>query len=269
MDGLDQPEALAISPDGRDVYVASKADDAVVQIRRDTVTGALTPGMRADDNDAPDGPDTCVLLDERDGRHAGRRRAVRTGQASTRSATTTTRSSPSSATPRAARSRQRRASTTTTPARGPDICGASTYTVSSAENPVVSPDGNSVYLVAFLLGDQAVTRFDRSPSGALTPAGCITNTSNGDPACTQTIASFVAVQGLAIAPDGTALYAAAAGNDAVSTLRRGPSGSIAPAGCVQDASASTTCTRKFNGLDLVRDVAISPDGARRLRDGRR
>ena len=59
-DGLNAAHDAAVSPDGRDVYVASQVDDAVVHLRRDPTDGSLTPVGCIDDNDAPDGPDTCA-----------------------------------------------------------------------------------------------------------------------------------------------------------------------------------------------------------------
>ncbi len=40
--GLDAATGVAVSPDGKSVYVASQADDAIVRFDRDTTTGALT-----------------------------------------------------------------------------------------------------------------------------------------------------------------------------------------------------------------------------------
>ena len=144
---------------------------------------------------------------------------------------------------------------------GPDTCGSSTDAVNDARSPVVSPDGRSVYLTATALGDQAVTRFDRAANGVLTPAGCISNASNGEPLCAQTVPAplFQAVQGLAVSPDGDALYAVAAGPRAIVSLRRSPDGTIVPAGCVQNVGG-TSCSHTFDGLDIVRNVAVSPDG---------
>ena len=39
---LDDPLGVAVSPDGKSVYVASSASDAVVRLNRNTTTGAIT-----------------------------------------------------------------------------------------------------------------------------------------------------------------------------------------------------------------------------------
>jgi fibronectin-binding autotransporter adhesin len=57
-DGLDGASSVAVSADGRSVYVASDPDDAIVRFRRNRTTGALKPGGCVDDNDT--GPDTCA-----------------------------------------------------------------------------------------------------------------------------------------------------------------------------------------------------------------
>ena len=41
--GLGSADSVAVSPDGRSVYVASYGDDAIVRFDRNTTTGALTP----------------------------------------------------------------------------------------------------------------------------------------------------------------------------------------------------------------------------------
>ncbi len=226
--GMDQPDSLAISPDGADVYVATKADDAVVQIRRDTTTGLLTIANCVDDNDAPDGPDTCASTTDgmdntQDVAVSPDGKNVYTVSRDDDAIVTFNRSLTSGALSGPTCIDDNDAG------EGADTCPVSTDTVNEPENPVVSPDGRSVYLVAFALGDQAVTRFDRNSAGVLTPAGCVTNTTNGEPACAQTSSKFTGIQGLGISPDGTALYAAAAGPNAVVSLRRSPDGAIGPA----------------------------------------
>jgi fibronectin-binding autotransporter adhesin len=58
VNGLNGPSSVAVSADGRSVYVASDPDDAIVRFRRNRTTGALTPAGCVDDNDT--GADTCA-----------------------------------------------------------------------------------------------------------------------------------------------------------------------------------------------------------------
>lgn len=258
--GLDNPMALAISPDGDDIYVATTVDDAVVQIRRDSVTGVLSGPVCIDDNDT--GLDVCAgTTNGLDGA-----RGVTVSPDGTSVYVTSALDDAIVTFPRNTASGALNAAGATCiddndVGEGPDACGSSTDAVNDARSPVVSPDGRSVYLAASGLGDQAVTRFDRAADGVLTPAGCIANASNGEPLCAQTVPApvFQAVQGLAVSPDGDALYAVAAGPRAIVSLRRSPDGAIVPAGCVQGVGG-TSCSHTFDGLDIVRNVAVSPDG---------
>ena len=59
-DGLAGVSSIAMSPDASSVYIASQVDDAVVHLQRDQQSGELTPVGCVDDNDPPDGPDTCA-----------------------------------------------------------------------------------------------------------------------------------------------------------------------------------------------------------------
>ena len=57
-DGLDGAASVAVSPDGKSLYVASFDDDAIVRFDRNITTGALTPAGCIQDNDS--GADTCA-----------------------------------------------------------------------------------------------------------------------------------------------------------------------------------------------------------------
>ena len=59
IDGLDDPFSIAVSRDGRSVYVASLADDALTLFSRNTKTGRLTAKGCIDDNDT--GDDGCAV----------------------------------------------------------------------------------------------------------------------------------------------------------------------------------------------------------------
>jgi len=56
---LDAPEGLAVSPDGRNVYVATLADPLAV-LQRDPLTGALTQRPGSDGCVAPGGAGGCA-----------------------------------------------------------------------------------------------------------------------------------------------------------------------------------------------------------------
>ena len=196
--GLDQPNSVAVSADGKNVYATSLGTDSVEIFSRDASTGALTQ--------ASDGSG-CIANAATTGCTAGR-------------------------------------------------------ALDGADIVAVSPDGENVYVGAFF--GNAVAVFDRDPStGALTQpsdsTGCIVNSATAG--CTTGLA-LGSPEGLAVSRDGNNVYAAAAASNAVATLTRDPStGALSQAsdgtGCITDAT-TTGCTTgvELRGADAV---AVSPD----------
>jgi DNA-binding beta-propeller fold protein YncE len=195
--GLNGPNSVAVSPNGRNVYVTSRGSNAVAVFQRNRSTGTLRqlPGAAGCISGVPlPGCATGAAL------------------------------------------------------LGPDVV-------------VVSPDGKNVYVGSFF--GNAVAVFDRDPaSGALTQptgaAGCIAVATSG---CATGLA-LGATEGMAISGDGKSVYVAAALSSAVVALVRDPStGALAQAGdgsgCIVDV-ALTGCTegRELNGANAV---AIGPD----------
>lgn len=197
--GLDEPNSVAISPNGRNLYATSRLGNSVTSFVRNPKTGALRqlpPPLAGCISGAP--LPGCVV-----------------GLALV----------------------------------APDVV-------------VVSPDGNNVYVGSFF--GNAVAAFSRNPAtGALTQlagtAACIAEETAG---CTPGIA-LKAVEGLAISGDGSSVYAATALSNAVVTLARNPTtGALAQAsdglGCiVESALAGCTLGRELGGANAV---AVSPNG---------
>jgi len=195
--GLNGPNSVAVSPDGRNVYATSRGSNAIGIFRRDRSTGALSqlPASAGCISGLP--VPVC----------AGGRALV-----------------------------------------APDVV-------------VVSPDGKNVYVGSFF--GNAVAVFDRDPkTGALTQptdtTGCIAEATSG---CALGLA-LEAPEGMAISGDGESVYVATALSNAVVVLSRDPStGALAQptggGGCIVD-SALTGCT---TGVELAgaNAVAISPD----------
>jgi DNA-binding beta-propeller fold protein YncE len=195
--GLNGPNSVAISPNGRNVYVTSRGSNAVTAFQRNRSTGALRqlPGAAG-----------CVSGVPLPGCATG------------------------------------------TALLGPDVV-------------VVSPDGKNVYVGSFF--GNAVVAFARDPAtGAIAQlsgsAGCIAVATSG---CAVGLA-LGAPEGMAISADGKSVYAATALSNAVAVLSRDPStGALTQAtggsGCIVNA-ALTGCT-EGRGLDGANAVAISPD----------
>ena len=195
---------VAVSPDGRSVYVASTSSVAIFD--RDTTTGALAQKA---------GLAGCVSDD-------GSRGACQDG----------------------------------TSLEGP-------------RDVAVSPDGKSLYVASRALAGgcsscDSVAIFDRdTTTGALAQkpgtAGCVSQGGSGG-AC-QDGRALADADGLAVSPDGTSVYVA--GDSSLAILDRDTSGALAQksgtAGCVSETGSSGACQ---NGrvLGFGGAVAVSPDG---------
>ena len=198
--GLLHPNSLTVSADGKNVYATALTSDAVITLRRNRSTGALTQ---------LGGPAGCTVNAARYG--------CTTGHA----------------------------------LDGPDVVA-------------VSPDGENVYVGSF--AGSALVVFSRNTStGALTQlgatAGCLVNTPVSG--CTTAI-GLANPEGLAVSSDGANVYVAAPGSGAVDTFTRAdPGGSLSQAtdgtGCISD-TALTGCTLGLQ-LDGADAVAVSPNDA--------
>ncbi|HKT83108.1 MAG TPA: beta-propeller fold lactonase family protein [Solirubrobacterales bacterium] len=252
--------AIAVSPDGGNVYVASSKSDAIAIFARDRKTGALTQAGKNAGCVAAKGAAGCAAaigLDEPnsvaispDGRNV---------YATSRAGNSIT---------AFVRNRKTGALRQLPPPLAGCISGlpipgcAAGLALVAPDVVVISPDGNNVYVGSFF--GNSVAAFSRNPTtGALTQlagsAACIAEETAG---CTKGIA-LKSVEGLAISPNGANIYAAAALSNAVVTLSRDPStGALAQAsdgsGCIVE-SALTGCTlgRQLGGANAV---AVSPDG---------
>ncbi len=200
--GLEGPNSVTVSPDGRNVYATSLGSDAIDVFARNPATGALTQGA---------GGAGCI----------------------TNVATT--------------------GCTTGRALYGPDVV-------------VASPDGRNVYVGAFKGSSLAVFARDPATGALAQPAGasgCVADTSYPIAGCAPGVA-LASPEGLAISPDGDNVYAAAALSNALDVFSRNPStGALTQAGggagCIVQAPL-TGCTtgRQLGGADAV---AVSPDGS--------
>ncbi len=250
-------EAIAVSPDGRNVYVASSKSDAIAIFARNAKSGALTQ---------PSGKGGCVAAKGKGG-----------------CAKTVAIDSPNSVAVspdgRNVYATARNSSTLLSfhrnlktgalrPIPGaaciagiqlPDFCAIANGLI-GPDVVAVSPDGRNVYVGAFF--GSAVVVFARDAgSGALTQlagtAGCIAEATAG---CATGIA-LSSIEGLAVSGDGANVYVAAAASNALTELARDPStGALtqlaAPNSCISNAPL-TGCTlgRELGGPNAV---AVAP-----------
>jgi DNA-binding beta-propeller fold protein YncE len=253
--------ALAISPDGRYVYVASSRSHAIAILARTVRSGALTQRAGAAGCIARGGADGCAravglavpnsVTVSPDGRNVyatsvgsnavvSFRRNRRTGaltQLAHRAGCIANATTPGCVTGRAL--------------GGPDAIA-------------ISPNGKSVYVAAFT--GSAIAVFSRKPStGALSQpsdttgciveapiAGCTTGLALGNP------------EGVVVSPDGSDVYVAAPGSNAVDAFTRNVS-----TGALTQATDGSGCTVEIplggctTGVQLAGAdaLAVSPDGA--------
>jgi DNA-binding beta-propeller fold protein YncE len=253
------PISIAVSPDGRNVYVASAASDAVSAFSRNRRTGALQQlsGTRGCISHRPG--DDCLVgraLNEPtsiavspDGQRvyvAGRR--FPSGVA------ILTRASDGSLTQAAgpAGCVTHRGGFDCTPARG----------ISAPEEVAVTPDSRHV-LVAGMTSN-AVAVLNSGPTGLSQSegtAGCIARL--GAEGCAPGRA-LVGPVDLAITADGRSVYVAASITDGIAVLQRDRTSGVLSqasgrAACISQDGGGGRC-RRGRGLDEVWGVAVSPDG---------
>lgn len=220
------PDGLALSPDGRELYVGNSGDDDLY-----LYTVAAGGELAADSTaTVPAGDDPAAPL-------------VHALPAPT----------PTPPTPIGG---------ALTPLAAPNDCitsnvfGCSTLIapnlLSANYQVVVSPDGLNAYSAAYL---GQVVEFDRNPTtGALTETGCL---SDGGSACAiNDAAESNNPKAIAISPDGKNVYAATF-NNALVTFNRAADGTLTFAGCLQTGDSRCTAV---NGIDDPYGVTVSPDG---------
>jgi DNA-binding beta-propeller fold protein YncE len=213
---LGAPEGMAISGDGKSVYVATALSSAVVVLARDPSTGALTQanGSGCIVNVALAGCTTGLELNGAN--------AVAVSPGDDDAYVTSLFSNSVTAFTRAA------SSGGLTQKEGTSAClvwlravGCSFgRALSSPEGLALSPDGANVYTAAFATG--AIDVLDRSAeSGAVAQkpglAGCVATRSV--PGCTHGRA-LRGVSSIALSPNGRYLYSTSFGSNAVDIFRR-------------------------------------------------
>jgi sugar lactone lactonase YvrE len=255
-DGLNGARAVAMSPDGKSVYVVSTAAGAIVRFDRDPATGALTPKGCIQANDT--GTDSCA--EGTDGLQLPFSVAVSPDGTSVYVA----------ARGDSAITRFKRNTTSgaLTPKgciddtdSGTDACADSTDGLGGANGVAVSPDGESVYAVS--ITDSAIVRFDRNAnSGALRPRDCIEDNDTGTGDCADNTDGLGGAFSVAVSPDGSSVYTTALDDSAVVRFERDPAnGKITAKDCVDDiATGPDSCQDEVDDLGGAFGVAVSPDG---------
>jgi DNA-binding beta-propeller fold protein YncE len=264
--GLEYVTGVAVSPDGKSVYVASGYWQAVSRLTRNTTTGALsqpagTAGCISDtgfggcaDGHALWEPVSVAVSPDGKSVYAG----VSNSEVSTSYGAVV-------------RLNRNTATGAISQPAGTAGCisdaGAGSCAVGHAllwpHYLAVSPDNKSVYVGA--RASNAVARLNRNPTtGAISQpagtAGCISETGAGPCANGH---GLKGPWGVAISPDGKSVYAASANSHAVARLTRNlASGAISqPAGapgCISETGAGPCANG--HGMFEPFGVVVSPNG---------
>ena len=251
--------AIALSPDGKNAYVASSRSDAIAIFRRDAHTGTLTQPPGTAGCVAVKGAGGCATAVGLDGPNSV---AV---SSDGRNVYATSRASNTVSVFRRNRST---GALSQLPAGAGCISGlpvpncANGRALVGPDVVVVSPDGENVYVGSFFGNAVAIFNRDRV-SGALTQpggsGGCVAEATSG---CAPGLA-LAAPEGMAISGDGASVYVATALSNAVVVLARDPStGALAQAtdgsGCVAGSPLAGCAT----GVQLsgANAVAVSRGG---------
>jgi DNA-binding beta-propeller fold protein YncE len=227
---------VAVSPDGKHVYVAAADDDTVVTFSRNASTGALT---RVEQDQDPSSGGTAEGLDgaefvavSPDGKH------VYVAGSDDSAVVTFTRNSGSGALARVEEDRDPSA-------------GGTAEGLAGVGGVVVAPGGKHVYATAG--GDAAVVTFSRSSSsGALTRVE-----EDQDPSSGGSAEGLAGTRDIAASPDGKHVYVVGDVDDAVVTFsRNAASGALTRVEEDQDPSSGGSA----EGLDTALRAAASADG---------
>jgi DNA-binding beta-propeller fold protein YncE len=253
--------ALAISPDGRNVYVASSRSHAIAIFARDARTGELRQRSGAAGCIARTGAGGCAravgLLVPNSVAVSPDGRNVYATSVGTNAVVSFRRNRKTGALTQL----RHEAGCIADAAKAGCAAGRA---LAGPDGITISPNGKSVYVAAFTGSAVAVFSRNRSTGALVQPSdatGCITEVPTSG--CTSGLA-VGNPEGVAISPDGTNVYVAAPGSNAVDTFARDPStGALTQAtdgtGCVVGtALAGCTTGTQLIGPDAL---AVSPNGA--------
>jgi DNA-binding beta-propeller fold protein YncE len=222
---LNYPYGVAVSPDGRSIYVASYKSDAVARLNRNPLTGAISQPSGKAGCISQTGAGPCAnghalsppsgLAVSRNGKSIYVTSYYRTGSSYTGAVARLDRN------PATGAISQPSGKAGCVSDKGAGNC-ARGHALRIPQGVVVSPDGKSLYVASYK--SDAVARLNRNPlTGAISQptgkAGCVSQTGAGP--CAQGHALHGPAW-VAISADGKSIYATSRNDDAVDRFIRAP-----------------------------------------------
>jgi DNA-binding beta-propeller fold protein YncE len=236
---------IAVSPDGKSVYVSSLVDEAVTRFKRGPNGAIIYAGCVADGglrgckrarHDSLEGSASLAVAPDGSAVYAGSEDSI----------TSFKRGPNGGLTYRECIADERIAGCKLAPHES----------VHYAYGIAVSPGGESIYLSSYRA--DSITRFTRRANGALRYSGCIAD--QGAEGCKKAPhRSLNGVVGIGVSGDGTSLYAVGYTANSITRFRRGPGGALSYRGCIANHGARGCDKPKHDSLDAAVGLAISPD----------
>ena len=274
-DALLGASGLAVSPDGRHVYVASRSSNGIAWLARDAATGALTPAgcikefPRADRCRAGLGVEgTSGVAVSADGRHVY---------------VTADKPGSVSAFSRDPESGDLQPVMCVSENGSDGLCTDGTA-LTGASSVTIAPDGSQVFVTAAGIG--GVTAYARdAATGRLTPQSCLLDQAPRGGSC-KSAPALAGAAASAISPDGKTLFVASATDEALALFARdAATGALTPSSCFRhrvatdaddpsekgdaleeeeaeeeaENSAAGDC-KPAMAIGQAREVVVSPDG---------